>query len=104
MARSTADLVAHQVEVLDLVREMNRTEGRTVVMVLHDLGQACRYADYLVAMKNGRVAAAGSPCEILTESMVQAVFGVASTVVPDPRMGTPLVLVGAPELEPTARA
>ena len=53
--------MAHQIEVLDLIREMNRREGKTVVMVLHDLGQASRYSDYLVAMKDGSVAATGAP-------------------------------------------
>ncbi|MFZ5823608.1 MAG: ABC transporter ATP-binding protein [Bacillota bacterium] len=86
--------IAHQVEVLDLIREINRTEGRTVIMVLHDLGQAARYADYLVAMKDGLVVRAGAPREVLSEGLVRELFGVASRVVPDPATGRPLVLVG----------
>lgn len=85
--------IAHQVEVLDLVRERNRSEGRTVIMVLHDLGQACRYADYLVAMKCGKVVAAGSPRDVVSAPLVRNVFGVESTIVPDPVSGSPLVLL-----------
>lgn len=86
--------IAHQIEVLDLVWEMNRSEGRTVVMVLHDLGQASRYADYIVAMKEGRIVAAGTPEEVITERLVESVFSIRSRIVPDPVGGSPLVLPG----------
>ncbi|MEU2507969.1 ABC transporter ATP-binding protein [Streptomyces sp. NPDC007863] len=88
--------IAHQVEVLDLVRRLNRARGRTVVLVLHDLNQAARYADHLIAMKAGRVVAQGAPSEIVTEAMVHDVFGLPSVVVPDPVTGSPLVVPGAP--------
>lgn len=84
--------IAHQVEVLDLVRELNQTEGRTFVMVLHDLSQACRYADYLVVMKDGIVVAAGDPREVVTERLVRDVFGIVTCVLADPQTGAPLVL------------
>jgi len=84
--------IAHQVEVLDLVRALNRDEGRTVVMVLHDLSQACRYADHLVVMHQGRVVATGSPREVVTPALVRDVFGVEAAVVTDARTGRPLVL------------
>ena len=84
--------IAHQVEVLDLVWQLNRVEGKTVVMVLHDLGQAARYADFIVVMKDGRVVAIGHPEEVITETLVRKVFGVDSRVVPDPVTGRPLVL------------
>ncbi|MFW6174380.1 MAG: ABC transporter ATP-binding protein [Chloroflexota bacterium] len=86
--------IAHQVEALDLVWEMNRREGRTVVLVLHDLGQACRYADYIIAMKGGRVVTAGQPQDVVTPSLVREVFDVPCCVVPDPVCGKPLVLPG----------
>ncbi|MGW7052140.1 ABC transporter ATP-binding protein [Streptomyces sp. NPDC054887] len=88
--------IAHQVEVLDLVRRLNRDRGRTVVAVLHDLNQAARYADHLVAMKEGRVVAEGHPGDIVTADLVREVFGLASVVVPDPVTGSPLVVPGAP--------
>ncbi|MCF6523073.1 ABC transporter ATP-binding protein [Streptomyces sp. JJ36] len=88
--------IAHQVEVLDLVRQLNRERGRTVVMVLHDLNQAARYADHLVAMKDGRIAAQGRPGDVVTAELVREVFGLESVVVPDPVTGSPLVVPGAP--------
>ncbi|MGI5531624.1 ABC transporter ATP-binding protein [Streptomyces syringium] len=82
----------HQLDVLDLVEELNTEAGRTVVMVLHDLGQAARYADHLVVMCDGRPAAAGPPAEVLTAELVEEVFQVECRVVPDPETGTPLVV------------
>ncbi|GHH46810.1 ABC transporter ATP-binding protein [Streptomyces candidus] len=88
--------ISHQVEVLDLVRQLNREQGRTVVVVLHDLNQAARYADHLVAMKEGLVVAEGTPDEVVTAELVREVFGLESVVVPDPVTGSPLVVPGAP--------
>ncbi|SHL92218.1 ABC transporter ATP-binding protein [Actinacidiphila paucisporea] len=88
--------IAHQVEVLDLVRRLNRERGRTVVAVLHDLNQAARYADHLIAMKAGLIVAEGPPGEVVTAELVREVFGLASVVVPDPVTGSPLVVPGAP--------
>jgi iron complex transport system ATP-binding protein len=84
--------LAHQIEVLDLLDRLNESEGRTVVLVLHDLNLACRYAHHLVAMKDGRIVAEGHPNEVITPATVQEVFDLACDVVPDPLTGTPLVL------------
>jgi iron complex transport system ATP-binding protein len=84
--------LAHQIEVLDLLTDLHREEGRTIVLVLHDLNQAARYADHMVAMSDGRVVAHGPPAEIVTESLVEEVFGVVSRVVPDPVTATPMVI------------
>lgn len=84
--------LAHAIDVLDLVTDLNRERGTTVAMVLHDLNLATRYASHLVAVKQGRVAAQGSPHEVITAERVQEVFGMTSTVVPDPVTGTPLVV------------
>ncbi|WP_257142229.1 ABC transporter ATP-binding protein [Streptomyces sp. sk226] len=93
--------IAHQVEVLDLVRQLaspaaDGTRGRTVVTVLHDLNQAARYADRLVAMKEGRIVAEGRPGDIVTAELVREVFGLEAVIVPDPVTGSPLVVPGAP--------
>ncbi|MEV4925182.1 ABC transporter ATP-binding protein [Streptomyces roseoverticillatus] len=82
----------HQLDVLDLVDELNTEAGRTVVMVLHDLGQAARYADHLVVMCDGSPAAAGPPADVLTAGLVEKVFQVECRVVPDPETGTPLIV------------
>ncbi|PXX57478.1 iron complex transport system ATP-binding protein [Nocardia tenerifensis] len=82
----------HQLDVLDLVADLHAEARRTVVMVLHDLGQAARYADHLVVLHEGRLAAAGPPAEILDAALVRTVFGVDCLVMPDPETGTPLVI------------
>ncbi|AVH71300.1 iron-enterobactin ABC transporter ATP-binding protein [Nostoc sp. 'Lobaria pulmonaria (5183) cyanobiont'] len=81
--------LAHQVEVLELLWDLNQLEERTIVMVLHDLNQACRYAHQLIALRDGAVMAYGTPADVMTEEMVQEVFGLACRIVPDPVMGTP---------------
>lgn len=84
--------VSHQVEVLDLLTDLNRSRGTTIVMVLHDLNLAARYADHLIAMASGGIHAAGDPSEVLSEETVQAVFGLDSRVITDPVSGRPLML------------
>ncbi|WP_226533652.1 ABC transporter ATP-binding protein [Microbacterium paraoxydans] len=83
--------IAHQYELLDLLRSLNGG-GKTVIAVLHDLNQAARYADHLVLMKEGRVVATGAPSELLTEERVAEVFGLDALVTPDPVTGTPMVV------------
>ena len=84
--------VSHQVDVLDLLTDLNRQRGTTIVMVLHDLNLAARYADHLIAVSAGRLHAAGDPPEVLTAAVVREVFGMDSQVVPDPVSGKPMVL------------
>ncbi|GAA1300461.1 ABC transporter ATP-binding protein [Pseudonocardia xinjiangensis] len=84
--------LAHQVDVLELVRRLHAEAGRTVVMVLHDLNLAARYADRLVAMRDGQVVASGGPAEVITEALLEEVFGLAARVISDPVAGTPLVV------------
>jgi iron complex transport system ATP-binding protein len=89
--------VAHQVEMLDLLAELNHTRRTTVVMVLHDLNLSARYADHLVALRDGRVVASGSPHDVVTEEVVREVFGLENRVITDPVSRTPLVVpVGRP--------
>lgn len=88
--------LAHQVEVLDLLAGLVDAEDRTVVAVLHDLNLACRYAQHLVAMKDGAVVAAGPPGDVMTAELVADVFDLDACVVDDPVAGTPLVVpIGA---------
>ncbi len=81
--------LAYQLEVLDLLHELNQG-GRTIVMVLHDLNQACRYADHLVALRDGTIVAQGPPHAVMTAALVQQVFGMACRILEDPVAGTPL--------------
>lgn len=82
--------MAHQVEILDLLFELNETEQRTIVMVLHDLNLACRYAHHIVAIKNQTVYAEGTPEAVVNKKMVKDVFGMESAILKDPFYGTPL--------------
>jgi len=84
--------LTHQIEVLDILFELNEREGRTIVMVLHDLNLACRYAHHLVALKDGQLYAVGTPEQVVTEQMVQDVYGLQSRIVPDPITGTPMCI------------
>ncbi|EKP94440.1 ABC transporter ATP-binding protein [Thermaerobacter subterraneus] len=82
--------LAHQMEILDLLAWLNAHDGRTVVMVLHDLNQAARYGHHLVVVHQGRVYAQGAPAEVLREELVRQVFGIECRIIPDPIHGTPL--------------
>jgi iron complex transport system ATP-binding protein len=84
--------IAHQIEVLDLLQDLRSAEGKTIVIVLHDLEQAAAYADRLVVMSSGSIVADGAPSDVLTEELLQQVFGLRARVMPDPDTGSPLVL------------
>ena len=93
--------LAHQVEVLELCRELNQVLGTTVVAVLHDLNQACRYADRIIAMRDGQILTQGKPSDVMTAETVEQVFGLKVSVTPDPVTGTPLVLPAPPRTHGT---
>ena len=84
--------LAHQVDLLELCRDLNTELGTTIVAVLHDLNQACRYGDEVIAMRAGSILAHGRPEEVVTAEMVEEVFGLKVQVISDPLTGTPLVL------------
>jgi iron complex transport system ATP-binding protein len=84
--------VTHQLEVLQLLEKLNREQGRTIVMVLHDLNLASRYAHHLVVIQSGEVVCEGSPHEVITRQTLRDVFGVEADIVFDRRTGTPLCL------------
>lgn len=84
--------IAHQIELMDLFQDLNRLQGHTIVAVLHDLNHACRYADNLIAMKSGQVVATGTPNDIVTETLIETVFGLPCIILEDPISGTPLVI------------
>lgn len=82
--------LTHQIEVLDLLYELNVQEQRTIVMVLHDINLACRYADHIVAIRDGSIKAKGAPGEIINSELMQTVFQLPCEIIPDPLYGTPM--------------
>ncbi|MFD4831731.1 ABC transporter ATP-binding protein [Streptomyces uncialis] len=84
--------IAHQIELLELCRDLNRRDGHTLVAVLHDLNHACRYADHIIAMRDGEVIATGPPADIVTAELVEDVFGLPCRIIEDPVSLTPLVI------------
>jgi ABC-type cobalamin/Fe3+-siderophores transport system ATPase subunit len=84
--------ITHQIELLELLVDLNRREGQTIVAVLHDLNHACRYASHIIAMRDGAVIAEGAPRDIVTAELVEAVFGLPCIIIDDPIAHTPLVI------------
>jgi iron complex transport system ATP-binding protein len=83
--------IAHQIEVMDLLADLNERTGKTIVLVSHDLNQAALYAASIIAMRDGRIVRQGPPDEILTEHTVRDVFGLECVVVPHPRTARPQI-------------
>ncbi|KKC35398.1 iron-dicitrate transporter ATP-binding subunit [Devosia epidermidihirudinis] len=84
--------ITHQIELLELMGDLNRRNGQTIVAVLHDLNHACRYATHIIAMRDGQVIAEGAPRDIVTAELVEKVFGLPCIIIDDPIAGTPLVI------------
>jgi len=84
--------MAHQLEVLELLQKLNIEQGRTIVMVLHDLNQAARFADYMIAMKNGYIVKAGNGQEVMTRDVLKEVFQIDAEIGRDPRTNKPMCL------------
>lgn len=83
--------IAHQIELMELLTDLNAA-GRTIAAVLHDLNQACRYASHLIAMRDGAIIAEGRPDEIVTEALIEQVFGLKSLIISDPVTGRPMIV------------
>lgn len=84
--------LAHQLEVMELLQQLNEKQGRTIVIVLHDLNQAARFADYIIAMKQGRIVKAGSCEEVINPEVLREVFRIDAVIGRDPRTGKPICL------------
>lgn len=82
--------LAHQIEVLDLLRQLIAERGTTIVAVLHDLNQAARYADCVTVLKEGAVVASGNARDVVTPKLIRDVFGVDCVIIDDPTNGAPL--------------
>lgn len=84
--------LTHQIDVLDLLHELNERDGRTIVMVLHDINLACRYADHIVAIQDGAVYSQGDPSDVITPETIESVFRLKCQVLPDPIYGSPMIV------------
>ncbi|WP_214825954.1 ABC transporter ATP-binding protein [Exiguobacterium algae] len=84
--------ITYQVEILDLLTDLNRKFGTTIVMVLHDINLSARYADYLFALKQGRLVAEGKPADIVTSDLIHQVFNLRCSIMVDPVSGSPSVV------------
>lgn len=84
--------MAHQLEVLELLQKLNKEQERTIVMVLHDINQAARFADYLIALKDGEVIKAGNCEEVITHDVLKKVFQIDAEITRDPRTNKPLCM------------
>jgi iron complex transport system ATP-binding protein len=85
----------HQLEVMELLARLNREENKTIVMVLHDLNLAARYAQHMIALKDGKIVASGTPENVITKDMMFTVFGIDALVMRDPRNGSPMCIAYA---------
>src|SRR5690606_14784997 len=84
--------ITYQVEILDLLTDLNRNYGTTIVMVLHDINLSARYADHIFALNEGRLIAEGPPSEVITSQLIKDVFGLDCTVIQDPISDSPSVI------------
>ncbi|ERI07494.1 ABC transporter ATP-binding protein [Aneurinibacillus aneurinilyticus] len=84
--------MAHQLEVLKLLKKLNEEESRTIIMVVHDLNHASRFADHVVAIKKGKVIEEGAPDEVMTHEVLSKVFGIEADIISDPRTGVPICI------------
>lgn len=84
--------IAYQVEILDLLTDLNRKRGTTIVMVLHDINLSARYADHIFALQGGKLIAEGSPAEIINANLIKTVFDLDCAVINDPVSESPLIV------------
>lgn len=85
--------IAHQVEVLALIQRLSRERGLTVIAVLHDINMAARYCDHLVALRGGKMIAAGSEEAIMQPAVLQEIYGIPMGILPHPQGGSPVSFV-----------
>jgi ABC-type cobalamin/Fe3+-siderophores transport system ATPase subunit len=84
--------ISHQIELMELLCRLNKQHGHTLVAVLHDLNQACRYATHLIAMRDGKIVAQGAPADIITTALIEQVYGLKCMIIDDPVAHTPLIV------------
>jgi len=96
--------IAYQLEVLELLKHLNQAEGKTIVMVLHDINMACEYSHRLFALRDGTMVAQGDPREVLTAELIRVVFGIDAHILEHPSSGAPMCVPIAAPHEHVAQA
>ncbi|MEG0295754.1 MAG: ABC transporter ATP-binding protein [Clostridium sp.] len=84
--------LAHQLEILKLLEELNKKQGRTIVMVIHELNNAARFADHMIGVKKGKIVCEGTAHEVMTNENLKEIFNIDATIVEDPKTGKPVCL------------
>ncbi|MBC8632576.1 ABC transporter ATP-binding protein [[Eubacterium] tenue] len=84
--------LAHQLEILKLLEDLNKNQGRTIVMVIHEINNAARFADHMIGIKKGRVVCEGSADEVMTKENLKEIFNIDAEIVKDPRTKKPLCI------------
>ena len=84
--------ITYQIEILDLLTDLNRKHGTTIVMVLHDINLSARYADYIFALRKGKLIVEGEPSKVITSTLVKDIFGLDCLVIKDPVSGSPFTI------------
>ncbi|HFU3715389.1 ABC transporter ATP-binding protein [Streptococcus suis] len=84
--------INHQLEILELLKDLNHSEGKTIVMVLHDINLAARYSDHIIAMKDGQIVEQGPVDKLIRPEILETVFGITATILPASHYGYPLLL------------
>ena len=82
--------LAHQLEILSLLKELNEKHGTTIVMVIHELNNAARFADYMIGMKAGKIACKGTAYEVMTKENLKELFNIDAEIIEDPRNKRPV--------------
>lgn len=82
--------LAHQLEILNLLKELNEKHGTTIVMVIHELNNAARFADYMIGMKAGKIACQGTAYEVMTKENLKGLFNIDAEIIEDPRNKRPV--------------
>lgn len=84
--------IAHQLEILQLLQKLNQTQKQTIIMVLHDINQAARFADFLIAMKDGRIVKAGNAKKVITKEVLREIYQIDATITIDSKTNRPMLL------------
>ena len=84
--------LAHQLEVLKLLEELNKKEGRTIVMVIHELNNAARFADHMIGVKKGKIVCQGTAHEVMTKENLREIFNIDAEIVNEPKSGKPVCI------------